>query len=603
MNVFVIGWSTSGDIDVGIARTALTDAGLLSAKLGGGRPESWTSADGCVVVATMSHGLDEVPHVRYTHFEEHRMSLFAGRPFVWTNDRAADGVAPLDARFFLDRDLSAGEIDGRFTAARYDAGAGVLEILTDRLGAYPVFVAEGHTATWIGNAPYIVSRASATTELDVVSLGHFLTFGWALGGTSLWHGVTRIPRGTLETRTRNGRRSAKALLPSTAICNGFGGSPDMADAAPLLTATVGALGAWPGRPNVVPVTGGRDSRVVFAAAVAADLEFTARTIAFPGAAGYPNTPDVVVSREVVEALDRTRHVHEPPKASGVRRSAKLMRQASHGLVSLGETGLVGDCSDGVALEVIHSGHGGELSRSRFFAGDAPSERDLVTLIVGRWSHRWPPPITNEGAREASRGYVQGWVRRHLEIGFAPSDIPDAFLLLELMPYWAAPPQSLQELSNDTTAPLWSPRMLPFTFAGSARDRLSEWLHFELLQALASPLARIPFEGLNPVWPTFPHSAHRARRHRTLIFKVRREIRRRTSARIVRSGAFNPLLLEARREAFLGLSALDNHVVWEVLDRRRTHRLLTRDPRTLDPRSQRMIWRLASVIAAEIPDDA
>ena len=43
-------------------------------------------------------------------------------------------------------------------------------------------------------------------------------------------------------------------------------------AAELLTAATGALADWPGRPNVVQLSGGRDSRVVLAAALAAGAD-------------------------------------------------------------------------------------------------------------------------------------------------------------------------------------------------------------------------------------------------------------------------------------------------------------------------------------------
>ncbi len=603
MNVFLIGWSPAGDTDPQRAEAGIARADLLGQKLGDQPVSSWSSPDGRLVVATMRHSEHEMPGVRYVHTEDRRIALFAGRPFVWVSDLAGDGMAPLDARFFVDCNLGAEELDGPFAAARYDGDTGVFELVTDRMGAYPVYTAEDRGVTWFGNVPFCVGIAAERTGIDAEALGRFLTFGWAVGGRSLWDGVTQMPRGTVHARFSDGRPPVcTELLSTDSVREAFGGSPDLSEAAPILTATLRALGSWPGRPNVVPVSGGRDSRVVVAAATAAGLEFAARTIAFPGVAGYPNTPDVMIAGEVMKVLGHSRQVVAPPHASGVRRSAVLMRQATNGLVSLGETGLIDGHGADAALELIHSGHGGETSRGKYYIGESPDRREVVKMIFGRWSHRYPPPITRTQVLDTVHGHVGHWVDTHLEAGFAPGDMGEVFHLFELLPCWLAPAQRLQELSNDTTAPLWSPRMLPYAIAGTARDRLSEPLHFALLDALHAELTHVEFADVNPAWPTFPSAPRQARRYRTLLFKVHREARRRLSARRASGrGQLDELLLEARAEAAVALSSYGSHVVWDVLDRRRTSRLLSRDPHTLDPRSQRMIWRLASVMAPELYD--
>jgi hypothetical protein len=146
-------------------------------------------------------------------------------------------------------------------------------------------------------------------------------------------------------------------------------------------------------------------------------------------------------------------------------------------------------------------------------------------------------------------------------------------------------------------------MLPFTFAGTSRSRIAEPLHYGLLNELAPDLARIRFEGLNPSWPTFPSAARRGRRQRDLAFKVRRELRRRLQARRTQQRAsLDPLLRLARDDVREAVSSLGGHVIWDVLDRRRTMRLLSRELYTLDPRSQSTIWRLATVLGADMPLD-
>ena len=194
---------------------------------------------------------------------------------------------------------------------------------------------------------------------------------------------------------------------------------------------------------------------------------------------------------------------------------------------------------------------------------------------------------------------RAWIENHLDAGFRHADIPEAFWLLERMPNGVAPPQHLQEVSNDTTAALLNPRMLPFTFAGTSDDRKSEPLHRAILMELAPALTRIPFDTLAPLWPEFPRAPKRARRHHDTWHKVRREWRRRAAARrMQRVGALDQRLLDARQTVATAVDMLPDHVIWEVLDRRRTRRLVDRDPYKLDPRSQVTLWRVATVLSPD-----
>jgi hypothetical protein len=51
-----------------------------------------------------------------------------------------------------------------------------------------------------------------------------------------------------------------------------------------------------------------------------------------------------------------------------------------------------------------------------------------------------------------------------------------------------------------------------------------------------------------------------------------------------------------------MTVLPGHAVWDVLDLERTRKLLAREPYTLDPRSQAVVWRLATIVAADMPSE-
>src|SRR3954451_21104606 len=57
----------------------------------------------------------------YVNKGEDGLSLFSGRPIVWTGADSADGRAPLDPRYWLEPDVDS--LDGRYVGVRVVDGA------------------------------------------------------------------------------------------------------------------------------------------------------------------------------------------------------------------------------------------------------------------------------------------------------------------------------------------------------------------------------------------------------------------------------------------------------------------------------------------------
>jgi hypothetical protein len=111
---------------------------------------------------------------------------------------------------------------------------------------------------------------------------------------------------------------------------------------------------------------------------------------------------------------------------------------------------------------------------------------------------------------------------------------------------------------------------------------------------------MPFAGVNPPWPGLRGArSARSQKYRTLAAKIAREARRRTAAYRSRHAAGgDPYLEEAVLVARESASAQPDHAAWDILDRGRVQRLLSRRPAALDPRSSRQLMTLVSVFAAE-----
>jgi hypothetical protein len=157
--------------------------------------------------------------------------------------------------------------------------------------------------------------------------------------------------------------------------------------------------------------------------------------------------------------------------------------------------------------------------------------------------------------------------------------------------------------TDLVAPLWSRRLIPYELALPAEDRARELFHYSVLHALEPELTRLPFSGSTPEWPTFGRARPaRARKLRKAASLVQRELSRRYQHLAHR----RPPMLGERMLGDAAAGALERAVghpetddIWRVLDRRRTLRLLRRDPRELDVRSRRNAWRVATVFLAGV----
>jgi hypothetical protein len=595
MNLFLLGWRADGGLHPEPARAALS--GLLE-RLGfldPARIETWAAPSGRCVLAAVAHAPEQVGGVRYTALEPARMALFSGRPFRWTGEEQSDGAGPLDPAAYLPpAEGWAPALDGRFAAARYDDADAVLEVVTDPLGAYPLFAAERDGARWVSNNPELLRRGSAARPEVLASL---LGGGWSLSGHPLHAGVERLERGAVYRLVPGQAPRSESLLPLEEIVAMCGAGFDRDAAARLLVASLGGLAGWPGRPDVVPVTGGRDSRLVLAAALAAGIEFEATT------GGADEHPDVAIGRE----LCRVAGIPHVPLAGDPhgdmwtqpRRMAEVVRLVGGGTACVADAAGFPLGPRQGPLVMWHSGQGGEVARGYYGTGGGDVAGRLYRSFVGRRPGR--VELLSDRGQALVRAEIEGFVAQVTAAGARQEDVPDLFYLLRRMGTWAGPSHACVELVKDTTSPLWSARLLPQLLGLPARDRARELFHLRVLERLAPELVEIPFEGGRP-WPA-RRSALRLRAERAsgLARKAAGELRRRARRRRPPGASSAPAAATAP-DPFAGVHAAvgkavrsdPSHAAWDVLDRARVERLLARDPAALDTMSRYYVWRLAQV---------
>jgi hypothetical protein len=499
--------------------------------------------------ACLAHPPERVGGVRYSVVDGGRFALFAGRPIRWEGEEA-DGRAVLDPALYLDG-MPDG-LDGRFAVVRSGG-----EVQTDALGAYPVYRCDG----WVSNSPEALRRVQerAPSPLRVEALASVLGGGWSLSGDPLWAGVSRVPWSGAGLRA-----------------TGTGFSAERAGR--LLVAAVRALADWPGRSNVVLVTGGRDSRLILAAARASGIEMVVRT------GGTPDAPDVVVGRRVAKAAGAEHGLLDPHPHGDFqahwREMARVLAQTTGGTATLADAaGFPLAPLDG-PLPLWHTGQGGEIARGYYGAADLEG---LVRKFLGQRPGR-PTILSARGAALVGEA-IGAWAA---QLGASEEDLGDHFYLHQRMARWAAPTHAAVEPIRDSTSALWSWRLLPDLLGLPPEERRREEFHRRVLAELAPDLAEVPYGD----------------RSRSLPRKALSELRRRAAARTSRSsrnsgmsGTFAAALAEIR-EVVLGA---EGHPAWEVLDRARVEQLLGSPPEALDEMSRQFVWRLATVFAGFLPD--
>ena len=557
MNLFLIG--VRGQ--VAAAERALS--GLLERLpfFPGRSVETWSAPSGALVAAWTAHSPEQTGGVPYALAERDRLALFSGRPIRWTGDREADGRGPIDPRYFIDGPDSSA-LDGRFVAVRCDDARGELDVITDPVGAYPIYEIEVDEVHWLSNNAELLRDLRGTRELDPAALAAILGGGWSLRGDPVWAGVKRGGAGFAADR----------LAPL------FGTGFDADRAAALLTAATRALADWPGRPNMVPITGGRDSRLVLAAARQAGIAFSATT------GGDESSPDVRIGRQLAEVAG-VEHSLIPDDPHGTlwsdwRRAARVIALTESGTSTLADAaGFPLGPREG-PLPLWHSGQGGEIARSYYGSGDG-LDRDALTerltrLFLGRRPGR--SDVLSDHGRELVQEEIGSWVGEQLDAGLAPVDVPDAFYVQRRMGTWAGATHGAVEYVRDTTSPLWSARLLPDLVGLPAAERARHAFHERVLERLAPELADIGFEH--------SRGAGRLRRRtRQVAGLVRRRLGARSAGDSLRS------ILPEVRDTVL---EQPDHPAWPLLDRGRVESLLGSEPAALDTMSRYYAWRLATV---------
>ena len=376
------------------------------------------------------------------------------------------------------------DIAGEYAVIRLHR-CGTLEAFGDPAGLHQIFHA-------VDNAPIVANRAAAVATLagdqrpDAGSALWLGAIGYRVGGASGWAGVSQLGQSERLTIGAAGCEVTAAPLQIPAV-RGF--EAGLAEEG-LEQAKCAIRLAAGGAPLDLPITGGKDSRVVLAIALAADLR-DGLTLFTRGYAGHP---DVVVGEQIA-ALLGVPHRREPPLGSDLPADLSprdFMRLLAK--IAWQTDGAMGgwDNVSGRAIgrETLVSGHLGEVLKA--YAKRTPEGALDPAGMVRLQGPFDPMDLLRPHARERLIAQLADQMASARSVGATEADLPDLFYWRNRVPNWLGGIRGVKSFERQPILPLGVPALMRLAFQMTAAERKAELAHFKLIEAAAPDLLGVPF---------------------------------------------------------------------------------------------------------------
>jgi Asparagine synthase len=374
----------------------------------------------------------------------------------------------------------------------------------------PVYVAEVPGAVIVADraiwAAWTASRLDAHDPLHVAAL---LNPGFPLGSATPFSGVSALTRSTTLhllnghlTRLPTPVGTAGALAPVPGDERGGGGLSGARAVAAGLVAAVAHL-ADAGQPVELSLTGGKDSRLIAAALVAAGVPVVARTH------GFADHPDVVVAAEIARRLG-IEHLVRTPAAPGqqvdVLGRIRATVLVADGMLSAFEN--VGRPDPAASTVVTAGGHGGELLRGGYAETAAgrpgPAAGLRAALGPARRAARAAELLRRLTSKHLglirtgpAAGYVASLAPWSAALARRPLHALDDFYLVNRAGRWSAAARQAYLIRETLVQPLFDDRVVLAARAVPLADRISGALSAAVLAELCPALVGVPLAGKPP----------------------------------------------------------------------------------------------------------
>ena len=512
--------------------------------------ERGTSADGRIAFAAVAHPPERAALRRYFARRGDTVVVYDGLPL------------PLyDATELLDR-WGQVELEGVFSALRIDLAAAHAEPLLDVFGMAKLFRARRSDGFVLSNSVEAVRLLTEATEIDPVGVSSMLGFGWTAGGRTLLREIELV-EGPVTPRSVVPRDTVSALT-----------AHDVAESLTGLARAAAGI-----RPLTCGLTAGRDTRVVLALALAAELDVDYYT------SGHATDPDVVIARELAGAFGLRHRMVTPRVPEDWGGATTAFSAQTDGLASFaiaadwvehqGMSGPVGLNLWGPGGEI---GRAGNIGLTIPFGSTTPGLRSSVEVqrrILHRKVADFGGLVTHEGVATV-RAYLDSFIAARLDEGWRPRELSEAYYGFERVRYWASAGVRRVSVATDLWSPFVSREFIEYCLSLTPQERSVEAPHWRILGALDPRLRDHRFE-----YPWRPQ------RPRLASAMVGRDVARnavRSTLRRARGGGpppprhFDSEWVEAGLPHLRALaSSVPDSEVWRFIDRTRLEALLAGPP--------------------------
>jgi hypothetical protein len=535
--------------------------------------QQWRSPDNQIRCHWTAHNPDHLGGTTYTATTPERFALFSGRPVLWTDTDDADGRTAIDPHTYLNNpDTWSTRLDGRFAIVHINHQTAHLQ--TDAAGFHPVYAAHRGNTTWISNIAALVTPPNPGYHQRAAAA--VLAAGWSFTGEPLAAGVDRLTDGTLHTYQPDGTHTTKTIF--TVNQEHFTAKPDYHQAARDLVAISRGLADWPHRPRYLSITGGLDSRLIAAAMRKGGVLTAGETIAFAGMAGYPDTRDVVIARELSGRLGIDHRVlpidESTTLVSDFGKFVATARLTSPGTTAVNYMQSLMIEAPRLPVPVNHDGAGGEVARASLgHHPEATTVGEMAEALFRFVVPHQPAPLIHDAAVELLRQYFRDFTTEQLDNGIDLHDVPDV-MMFHRASTEHGPSATNFEYSEDAVSAITSHRMWPHIFGQPREDRKAERFHYDILQILGADLMDLPI-----------HSSRYAVQDAE------------ASARAEYDAGSDPIT-NVHRATLDAMANQPDHGVWDLLERSRVDALMKADPTQLSSGARHQLWRLATVFCGD-----
>lgn len=398
----------------------------------------------------------------------------------------------LDARAvaaLLDRPGSElpADVTGEYAVARLHAD-GSLDAFSDRAGLHQLFHGAGGEAV-VANRAGLVATLLDDWAPDPAGLRWLAAIGYRVGTATAYRAVRQLGQDR-RIAFGAGGMAIEALSDPVIRFDGPRGfstalDPQLDEGIAQAQAAI-LLGIPADGPIDLPITGGKDSRVILALCLATGLRDRLRLFT----RGYDGHPDVIAGAGVAAALGLP-HRREAPHGSDEaahwgreRFFDKLMAQTWQSDGMVGGWDLI--LGERLGTETLITGHMGEVLKAYSKKPLPPGPLDPVAMV------RLQAPFDPMGllwpeARAEMTAQLAEQMEDARAAGAVEADLPDLFYYRNRLPNWLGAIRAIKSFERQPVVPLGAPALLRLAFRLTPEERKRELLHYEIVRRCAPEL--------------------------------------------------------------------------------------------------------------------